>query len=80
MPCTQFSIRALLWLTLVVAAFLGGIKFGAWRERQASTSDFTGELAPDQIWQGKAEEIWKTLNRASTPNQLNVGSRPAIHE
>jgi len=27
MPRPQFSIRTLLWLTLVVAAFLGGIGF-----------------------------------------------------
>jgi len=26
MPRHQFSIRALLWLTLVVAAFLGGMR------------------------------------------------------
>jgi hypothetical protein len=32
MPRPQFSIRTLLWLTLVVAAFLGGI--GLERERQ----------------------------------------------
>lgn len=32
MPHPQFSIRTLLWLTLVVAAFLGGMKLGAWRE------------------------------------------------
>jgi hypothetical protein len=28
----QFSVRTLLWVTLVVAAFLAGRKFGAWRE------------------------------------------------
>ena len=27
MRCPQFSIRTLLWLTLVVAAFLGGIEY-----------------------------------------------------
>ena len=27
MPRPQFSIRTLLWLTLVVAAFLGGVLF-----------------------------------------------------
>ena len=34
MPRPQFSIRTLIWLTLVVAAFLGGIFFE--RERLAS--------------------------------------------
>lgn len=28
MPRIQFNIRTLLWLTLVVAAFLGGIAYG----------------------------------------------------
>jgi hypothetical protein len=34
MPRPQFSIRTLLWLTLVVAAFLGGMLFEReWRLR-----------------------------------------------
>ena len=34
MPRPQFSIRTLLWLTLVVAAFLGGAEWG--KRRQAT--------------------------------------------
>ncbi len=34
MPRPQFSIRTLLWLTLVVAAFLGGIAYGKRLARQ----------------------------------------------
>ena len=34
MPRPQFSIRTLLWLTLVVAAFLAGIGFERERRRQ----------------------------------------------
>lgn len=34
MPRPQFSIRTLLWLTLVVAAFLGGIGFERERRRR----------------------------------------------
>lgn len=34
MPRAQFSIRTLLWLTLVVAAFLGGIAYGKRWARQ----------------------------------------------
>jgi hypothetical protein len=34
MPRPQFSIRTLLWLTLVVAAFLGGIGFEKERQRR----------------------------------------------
>ncbi|HVX59344.1 MAG TPA: hypothetical protein VHC19_02040 [Pirellulales bacterium] len=37
----QFSIRTLLWLTLVVAAFLGGIGYGQWRAEQRFS---------DEIW------------------------------
>jgi hypothetical protein len=40
MPRPQFSIRTLLWLTLVVAAFLGGICFERELERRRHyTSD-----------------------------------------
>jgi len=34
MPRPQFSIRTLLWLTLVAAAFLGGIVYGKKLARQ----------------------------------------------
>jgi hypothetical protein len=34
MPRPQFSIRTLLWLTLVVAAFLGGMAFQKERQRR----------------------------------------------
>lgn len=34
MPRPEFSIRTLLWLTLVVAAFLGGIVYGKRLARQ----------------------------------------------
>jgi hypothetical protein len=34
MPRPQFSIRTLLWLTLVVAAFLGGIGFDRQWQKQ----------------------------------------------
>lgn len=34
MPRPQFSIRTLLWLTLVVAAFMGGILFEQERVRR----------------------------------------------
>lgn len=45
MPRPQFSIRTLLWLMLVVAAFLGGMKFGEWREfnRQDPFTESRGE-------------------------------------
>lgn len=34
MPRPQFSIRTLLWLTLVVVAFLGGMLFERERQRR----------------------------------------------
>jgi hypothetical protein len=34
MPRPQFSIRTLLWLTLAVAAFLGGMVYGENRAEQ----------------------------------------------
>jgi hypothetical protein len=37
MPRPQFSIRTLLWLTLVVAAFLSGIGFEKERARREQT-------------------------------------------
>ena len=39
MPRPQFSIRTLLWLTLVVAAFLSGMRYGTWRERRILDSN-----------------------------------------
>jgi len=41
MPRPQFSIRTLLWLTLVVAAFLCGMGYGEWRAEQRFN---------DEIW------------------------------
>ena len=34
MPRPQFSIRTLFWLTLIVAAFLGGMLFERERQRR----------------------------------------------
>jgi hypothetical protein len=52
----QFSIRTLLWLTLVVAAFLGGIEFHKarlrWEERQRMNKMF-GDIAE---WERLAEQ------------------------
>ena len=42
MPRPQFSIRSLLWLTLVVGAFLGGMLYE--RERAARRGNQTGVL------------------------------------
>ena len=44
MPRPQFTIRTLLWLTLVVAAFLGGIAYGKRLERQAYAGWFASEV------------------------------------
>ena len=45
MPRPQFSIRTVLWLTLVVAAFLGGIVF----EKERAKRNQPEELPPP-IW------------------------------
>jgi hypothetical protein len=37
----QFSIRTLLWLTLIAAAFFAGIGYGEWRAEQRFN---------DEIW------------------------------
>ena len=47
MPRPQFSIRTLLWLTLVVAAFLGGI--GVERERQRRENAESALIPPPSI-------------------------------
>lgn len=39
-PRFQFSIRTLLWLTLVLAAFLGGVSVGRKWERSNSESEW----------------------------------------
>ena len=43
MPRPQFSIRSLLWITLVVAAFLGGTAYGKRLERRAYAEWFARE-------------------------------------
>lgn len=40
----QFSIRTLLWLTLVVAAFLGGIAYGKRLARQEYAEWFAKQV------------------------------------
>ena len=40
MPRPQFSIRTLLWLTLVFAAFLGGMQFEHSQERMRLDREF----------------------------------------
>lgn len=40
----QFSIRSLLWLTLVVAAFLGGIAYGKRLARQEDAEWFAKQV------------------------------------
>ena len=46
MPRLQFSVRTLLWLTLVVAAFLGGIEYHKAqleRDRRQRMKEWFGE-------------------------------------
>lgn len=52
MPRPQFSIRTLLWLTLVAAAFLGGIAYGKRLERQAYAEWFAREIEEIKPAQG----------------------------
>jgi hypothetical protein len=40
MPRPQFSIRTLLWLTLCIACFLGGIEYGKHLQRRWHHEEF----------------------------------------
>ena len=43
MPRPQFSIRTLMWLTLVVAVFFGGIHIGTYREHRRFDAQIRAE-------------------------------------
>lgn len=60
MPRPQFSIRTLLWLTLVVAAFLGGMAFE--RERRSRE-----ELDRDYDYSGPPSNVWIDISQGARP-------------
>lgn len=53
MPRPQFSLKTLLWLTLVVAAFLGGMALQGRLDRPRSL----------EVWSGVDEEIEEMVDR-----------------
>jgi hypothetical protein len=58
MPRPQFTIRTLLWLTLVVAAFLGGMKVGRERERsEAESRPFRWKVITESEWSQNGKPI-----------------------
>ena len=61
----RFSIRALLWLTLVVAAFLGGIGFEKERRRREDEQllDRPFTEAEFQIWITQDQTLEDVLRR-----------------
>jgi hypothetical protein len=61
MPRPQFTIRTLLWLTLVVGAFLGGIGFEKERRRR--------EIA---AWDAVLEEAMEEALRTGRSNGILV--------
>jgi hypothetical protein len=51
MPRPQFSIRTMLWLTLVVAAFFAGIQIErARRSREEFDRDYDYSGPPSNVW------------------------------
>ena len=57
MPRPQFSIRTLLWLTLVVGAFLGGIGYGEWRAEQRFNDEIWVDLPGIPTVDGRRIEL-----------------------
>jgi len=53
MPRPQFSLKTLLWLTLVVAAFLGGIACG---EKLARRQYAEGWLELEELQEAMAQQ------------------------
>ena len=64
MPRSQFSIRTLLWLTLVVAAFFGGMLFEKERQRRATTVDYSKFVSIAAISPESADHVLWILERA----------------
>jgi hypothetical protein len=56
-PRPQFSIRTLFWLTLVVAAFLGGIGYGEWRAEQRFHDEIWVDLPVPVLVEGSRFEL-----------------------
>jgi len=62
----QFSIRTLLWLTLVVAAFLGGILFE--RERKRREEAFWDDALQQAIKEALAKSrLQHFIHRPASP-------------
>ena len=59
MPCPRFSIRVLLWLTLVVTAFLGGIEY----QRRMAVVDYEKFVPIAAIDPASADHVSKLLER-----------------
>lgn len=62
MPRPQFSVRTLLWLTLVVAAFLGGIAFEKERARREG-EEFSERIAREIL----ESQTQRPIRRGSWP-------------
>ena len=85
MPRPQFSIRTILWLTLVAAAFLGGMAFEKERRRREddelinrSDLDHPFTKADFSIWIPQDQTLEDALSRRR--KNLDASKSPATQE
>ena len=88
MPRPQFTLRALLLLMLVVAAFFGGVRFGReWQRSDEKGVAASANIEPDaaqaaveqpttglQLWSAPAPSMLEEIQkRSKAPNQPSPG-------
>lgn len=86
MPRAQFSLKTVLWLTLVVAAFLGGVRLGRQRQRlediEAAIADVERAAARAEVMaaEARAEQATAQLEKSSKhPTLASPVSTDAQH-
>ena len=71
MPRAQFSLKTLLWVMVVVAAFFGGAKWGRRDLENAYLAQFEAWVRADS----KARELQRELNELRHEHHIPPGSR-----
>jgi hypothetical protein len=70
----QFRLSTLLWLTLAVACWFGGMAVQQWLERERRAEKLLGELRQQQ------DAVVNALTRASPPSTASTISGGKIEE
>jgi len=67
----QFRLSTLLWITLAVACWFGGVKIGDWRERRAAEEADVKILGGARVYPVGDLVIWATPSEPPAPVQAS---------